>query len=179
VATGLLRTKSRISGEHAAKILRPGPVGGHVDEYVPDLLRSDLVAYGGRDDGRIELARFELANQFRLVWNHDPLDVAARIEAHVADDGGEKAVIRVVQRGDGDRLALEVANRADRRGGDQLLASGMHSGEHRDRGVRISLKHESRAERHAQVDLVGCERVIDVGGVAQAHVLEIREALAA
>ena len=53
---------------------------------------------------------------------NDPLDVLARVETHVRGHGRDEGVTIVAELGDGDLLALEVSDRPDALGPEQLVA---------------------------------------------------------
>ena len=61
------------------------------------------------------------------------------------------------ERRDADRLALQVADRADAVGAEQLEAADVDAAEEHDRVAGVELDDERRDERHADVDLAGRE----------------------
>src|SRR5256885_1882469 len=87
-------------------------------------------------------------------------DVAGGIEAHVRRHAGDEDVMGGSPLGDGDRLALEIADRADALGPEELVAADVDPREENDRRARVHLHDEGRDERHTEVDLaVGEGRV--------------------
>jgi hypothetical protein len=82
------------------------------------------------------------------------------------------------QLGDGDRLALEVADRADALGPEELVAADVDPGQENDRRAGIHLHDEGRDERHADVDLAVGEGLVDRGR-SELDVLHVAEPLGA
>ena len=82
MATGCSRTNSLIAGGHAAEVLRPRLVRGHVEDHAADLAGAQLLRLGGKAKEGVDLP---LGEQLHEVAGRagDPVDVLVRVEPDV------------------------------------------------------------------------------------------------
>ena len=77
----------------------------------------------------------------------DPVDILARVQADVGAHAREEDVRRRSQAEYGDRLALQVADRADAVGPEQLEAADVDAGQDRRSGSPASMRDDERSRQ--------------------------------
>ena len=92
----------------------------------------------------------------------DEIDVSLGVYADVGCHGRKEDMVWRTQLGHGDGFALEVTNRVDALGPEQLEASRMYPAEEDERQAGVDRNDEWRNEGHADVDRAGGEAGIYV-----------------
>src|SRR4029453_8208566 len=107
----------------------------------------------------------------------NPGDVPARIQADVGRHAGKKSVWGSIYPAHADRLPLQVADRPDPVGAEQLKAADVDPSQDHDRRPLVQLNDELRSEVAGDVCLARAERLVEPLR-PERHVLHVREALA-
>src|SRR5262249_7177403 len=112
----------------AAEVLRPRPVHCTVDDDPPDLSRPQLLWLGWETEKCVDRSLTEKPGRLR-EWMGDPRDIRTRIDSYIRQYAGGEHVLRLSSTGNGDGLALEIANGPYALGSEQLEATGMNTGQ--------------------------------------------------
>ena len=167
-----------MADHHAAEVLRPRTVRHAVDDRVTDPLRPELLRVGRKREKAVDLAVRE--QPLRLRRGHrGPRDVFARIEADVRHHARDERIGRSSNGVHGDRLALQVANRADALGAEQLETPRLNAGQHDDGLAPVDLRDGRADVLHRDVDVAGGDGLGGFERLAPGDVLHVGESFAA
>jgi hypothetical protein len=142
-----------------------------------DLPGPQLLRLGRQRQQRIDLPFAEQPDRIRRRV-HLHLHVFLPVEPDLLQDDRNEVMLYAAQRPDRERLPAQVAQRAHTVGHEQLVASRVDPGEHRDRQARVEAIDPPQAVGHADVCVAAPDRVFDVVRL-DLHVLDIGETLGA
>src|SRR5215471_2549644 len=108
----MLTDKLSVSGQHAAEVLRPGPVHSAIDHYAPDLLVPHLLGFWREAQVGIDLPLAQELNRFGSRMR-DEVDVLAGVQTNIRHHAGKKDVPAGIQCWHGNGLALQIADGAN------------------------------------------------------------------
>src|SRR5262249_19164113 len=129
---GILARELPMGGHHAAEVLRPWLVGGGVEHQLPDLLGLGLLWLRRESQEGMHLAGGK--ESYRLLAGMlYPIDVLRRIEADVPGDDGQDQVRTASERGHRHGPPLEIADRPDSVGPEELITPDMYPGQDDER----------------------------------------------
>jgi hypothetical protein len=137
---------------HTAEVLGPRPVDGAVDHRVADLLRPQLLGDGRKTEKRVDLPFRQQLDGLGDRVRHE-VDILMGVQAHVGRHAGEEDVLGAPQLDHRHGLALEVSDRADTVGPEQLEATDVDAGENDERIAGIDPDDDGTAVVHADVSL--------------------------
>jgi hypothetical protein len=106
----MLAQEFPIRREHAAEVLRPGPVGSAVDDDMTDFLRPGLLGEWGRGHERIDLPSLKKLREL-LLRMKGPFDIAQRVQADVTHERGDEELSWCARRGGRNQPALQISYR--------------------------------------------------------------------
>ena len=148
-----------VAERDAAQVLRPGLVGAQAEDRASDLAGAQLLPLGGNArkastspsaNSCIGLVVGLAIQSMSLAWVEPDL---------VPYDGQEQTPALAELLADADALALQVADGLDRFVREQLVATGMHSGQCHDRLAGIDLIGDPCRGLEIEVDFAPCDRV--------------------
>ena len=106
----MLAQEFPISREHAAEVLRPGPIGRAVDDDMTDFLRPCLLGERRRGHERIDLPSLKQLGEF-LLRMKGPFDIAQRVQADVTHERGDEELSWCARRGGRNQSAFQISYR--------------------------------------------------------------------
>ena len=83
----------------------------------------------------------------------DEVHVLARIQPHVGHHAGEEDVLARPELSDRDRLTLQIPDRANAVGPEQLETSNVDTAQERDGGAGVQLDDQRRNEEQGDIDI--------------------------
>jgi hypothetical protein len=119
--------KVAVGRQHAAEVLRPRPVHTAIDDNVTDLARAELLRNRREAKHGIDFSVGEQPHCVCHRWR-DECDVIMRIDADVRRDAGDVQVVAASKPRHGNGPPLQIFDRADAIGAEQLEAAGVDSG---------------------------------------------------
>src|SRR5215472_3070471 len=124
----------------------------------------ELLRLGGKAHEAVDFPLGEKLHGFRRTAS-DPIDLRAGIETDVGHHAGEKDMLRRSELEHGDGLSLQVTDRTDALGAEQLEAAGVQPREDDDRVARFNPDDRRPGKLIVDVGLAGGERNANRSGV--------------
>src|SRR5882724_3439533 len=145
-----------IGGHHAAEIVRPGRIGGNVDDDVPDVPRARLPGIGRRPYERVDLTGGEALGLADLRI-HDPVDLRNGIEPDVGGHRTHEQMLGGAYGAYSYSLAPQIRDVLDAVVGTQFQAAHMDAGEYRQAPADIQQGQVVDRGFHADIQIARSE----------------------
>src|SRR5690349_16859517 len=146
-----------IADDHAAEVLRPGPVGRGVDDRRSDVAGAKLLRLRRKAQRRVDFPRLEQSDSF-AAGALDESDVLVRIEPDMRDHRRDETPASLIA--DVDRFSLEIAHRAHAGASEQLVAACMDTGEYQRSLAYIETRQDAEDVDDPHVEVASGDRRI-------------------